>query len=149
MLTSALTLPLLKLPAWVMASIHYLSSLCIRFLFSGGIATSLHWGVMWVLVMLQVDATIATGVGALAGAMANYLLQYYHTFQCDEAHASVFPAYLRVCVIGLCTNAALFHLIFTFALPSILWAQLCTTGCVTLLNFYLYKKVVFHERRCA
>ncbi len=146
LLTFDLTLALLKLLAWVMVSIQFLSSSFIRFLFGGGIATALHWGVMWALVLLQVDATVATGMGALAGAIANYLLQYYHTFNCVYAHSQVFPAYLRTCIIGWVVNATLFHLIITLILSNILWAQLITTGWVTFLNYYLYKKVVFHER---
>lgn len=119
-----------------------------RFLWAGGLATGLHWLVMWWLVQGDIDATLATAIGAVCGAAVNYLLQYFHSFRCAESHFKVFPAYVRACALGWIANASLFYLISHFVLPGLSWAQLCTTGLVTLLNFYLYKKVVFHERSC-
>ncbi|MCP5162925.1 MAG: GtrA family protein [Hahellaceae bacterium] len=117
-----------------------------RFLLSGGLATSLHWLLMWLLIQSGTDATVATGAGAALGACVNYLLQYYYSFRCREPHRVVFFAYVQTCVAGWLANLALFYLLFHFLLPQAAIAQFCTTGLVTFLNFFLYQKVVFHAR---
>ena len=121
--------------------------LCLRFLISGGLATALHWLTMWALVQSSINATISTAIGSIIGAAANYLLQYYHTFRCQEKHVSVIPAYIKVCTVGWLANVIIFYLIFNYLLPNAAWAQLCTTFLITFLNFYLYQQVVFYERR--
>jgi len=120
--------------------------LWIRFLTSGGLATGVHWSLMWLLIQLGMDATLATAIGAAAGAVANYVLQYYHTFKCQTAHASVIPDYLKVVLVGWMANILLFYLLYNYLLNNAAWAQLLTTALVTVLNFTLYHKVVFHER---
>ncbi|HEC05931.1 MAG TPA: GtrA family protein [Thiolapillus brandeum] len=120
--------------------------LWVRFLTSGGLATAVHWSLMWLLMQFGMNATPATAVGAGAGAVTNYLMQYYHTFKCQTAHATVIPDYLKVVLVGWVANILLFYLLYSFLLNNAAWAQLLTTALVTLLNFTLYHKVVFHER---
>lgn len=120
-------------------------TLWMRFIVSGGMATGIHWLAMWVMVEHQFDATIATAVGATAGAAVNYFLQYYHAFRCKERHSTVFLNYVRSCCIGWIANLLLFYLLFNFLFQNVVGAQLVTTGLVTFLNFYLYSKVVFYD----
>jgi putative flippase GtrA len=120
-------------------------ALFLRFLMSGGLATGIHWLVMWEMLELQFDATISTAVGATCGAAINYILQYYHAFRCKERHSVVLQNYILGCGIGWIANLVLFFLFFNFLLPSAAGAQLLTTGLVTCLNFYLYRKVVFYD----
>lgn len=123
-----------------------LVALSLRFITSGGLATGIHWLTMWLLVQRGIDATVSTAIGAAIGAAANYLLQYYHTFRCRHRHSIVLPAYLKACLAGWVANIVLFYLLYHFLIANAAWAQFITTALVTLLNFYMYKKVVFHER---
>lgn len=120
--------------------------LVLRFLASGGLATAVHWVSMWLFILLGLNATLATALGATLGAVVNYLLQYYHTFRCQEDHAIVIPDYLRVVLVGWLANLLLFHLLYNYLLPNAAWSQLVTTALVTVLNFILYHRKVFHER---
>lgn len=122
------------------------AALWMRFLTSGGLATLVHWLLMWLLMYLGLQATPATAVGAGAGAVTNYLLQYYHTFRCQAAHRHVVPNYIKVVAVGWLANIVLFYVLYNFLMNNAAWAQFSTTALVTILNFSLYRKVVFHER---
>ena len=53
----------------------------VRFAVSGGAATLVHWGSMALLILLGIEALMATAIGALIGAITNYGLQYRVTFR--------------------------------------------------------------------
>ena len=51
------------------SSLLTLVKLVLRFLVSGGIATAVHWATLWGLLNLQVEAVLASSVGAFVGGM--------------------------------------------------------------------------------
>ena len=117
-----------------------------RFGISGGLSTSLHWCVMALLTYFQLTSPeIATGIGALTGAVLNYFLQYHFTFKTQREHKLAVPAYILVASLGWVLNFAIFWLLHSklALIPAV--AQVLTTGIVTVSNFILYKTVVFHE----
>jgi len=130
----------------VTSSILNLAKLALRFLLSGGIATLLHWATLWGLVTLQFDALWASGIGALVGAVANYFLQYFFTFKSKRAHQQAMLAYVPTVMVSWVLNLAVFYGLYTYALPNPMLAQVVTTGLVMVVNFLLYKKVVFRAK---
>ena len=115
-----------------------------RFVFSGGLATLSHWGSMWLLILWGLPAATATAIGAAIGAVLNYLLQYHLTFRTSRPHRQAVPAYLLTCTIGWCANLGLFALLQYCGL-AVVPAQGLTTVAVAVLNFWLYKRIVFHD----
>lgn len=116
-----------------------------RFLLSGGMATALHWLLMTALIAVPVPAVLATALGAIAGACLNYLLQYHFTFRARTDHAKAVPVYFLVAALGWLANLGLFAGLHLLLDLNIAIAQVLTTGIVALLNYVLYKRVVFHE----
>jgi putative flippase GtrA len=127
----------------VTTSLITLVKLVLRFLVSGGIATAIHWATMWGLIDLQVEAVLASSIGAFVGAIANYFLQYFFTFKTKRRHKQALLAYIPAVLVSWLLNLVLFYSLYGWLLPDPLMAQMVTTGIVMVVNFLLYKKVVF------
>ena len=117
-----------------------------RFLVSGGFATFVHWAVMGLLVMAGVLPVVATIIGSLIGAIVNYFLQFYWSFSGRAQHGKSVPAYLFTVVLGGLLNAGLFHLMTAYLALNMVLAQLLATVVVAVMNFIIYKRIVFYER---
>lgn len=117
-----------------------------RFLASGGLATAIHWGLMALLVVLGVNAAVATAAGAALGAASNYILQFHITFRARAQHSRAVPAYFAVVCVSWLANQLLFMGLHAGLALAVVPAQGLTTLLVAFLNFCLYTTVVFHEK---
>lgn len=118
----------------------------IQFLISGGSATLAHWAVMAWLLWGGAQALPSTIIGALVGSLLNYCLQFHWTFSGTGTHRKAIPAYAGTVVFGWCVNAGLFYFLTSIAHAGNGLAQVCTSGTVAVINFILYKRLVFNER---
>ena len=116
-----------------------------RFALVGGLATALHWATMAALVAAEIDARAATAWGAVAGAVANYILQRRHTFASHFLHHRPVPRYAVACLLAWALNLALFSLLHALTPLAIAPAQLLTTATVAGFSYLLYSRLVFHE----
>jgi putative flippase GtrA len=121
-------------------------SRALRFLLAGGTATTLHWLIMALLIQLSVEPALATALGACAGLGFNYLAQHAWAFRSRLAHRMAFPRYFASSLIGWCLNLAIFSSLQQLD-TSIVTAQICATALVTLVNFLLSERFVFHEQQ--
>jgi len=128
------------------ASLLTLVKLVLRFLVSGGIATAVHWAALWGLILLQVDAVLASSMGAFLGAIVNYFLQYFFTFKTKRQHKQALLAYAPAVLVGWLLNLVLFYSLYGDVFLDPLVAQVATTAVVMVVNFLLYKKVVFRAK---
>jgi len=128
------------------SSLLKLVKLILRFLVSGGIATAVHWGALWGLINLQVEAVLASSIGAFVGAIVNYFLQYFFTFKTRRRHKQALLAYGPAVLVSWLLNLALFYSLYGEVFSDPLVAQVVTTGVVMVVNFLLYKKVVFRAK---
>lgn len=117
-----------------------------RFLACGGAATCMHWAAMALLLVCGAPPLPATVAGAVIGSAFNYLLQRHWVFVATAAHRKALPAYAGTVALGWSLNAAGFWLLASFFHLDAPVAQVCTSALVAVVNFVLYKKVVFHER---
>jgi len=117
-----------------------------RFFFSGGIATAIHWSVLWLLIIAGISSVVANAIGAFIGAVANYFLQYHITFRCQTNHLLTGASYLTSGVVSWLANSTFFYLLIHNAGLSVLPSQIITTAVITALNFTLYHYLVFHEQ---
>lgn len=117
-----------------------------RFLACGGAATGAHWAAMSLLIFLGAAPLPATAAGAAIGSVFNYLLQRRWVFASTVAHRLALPAYVGTVAVGWGLNAAIFWMLASGLDLNAATAQVCTSALVAVVNFMLYKKVVFHER---
>jgi putative flippase GtrA len=108
----------------------------IRFSGVGVIGTAAHYAVLVLLVqLLSADAVVASSVGAIAGAITNYYLNYHFTFQSNKSHREAMSKFFVVALIAFLANAGLM-LLFTHTLNLYyLAAQILTTVIVLLITF--------------
>ncbi len=118
----------------------------LRFVFSGGLATATHWLLMIVMLKVGTAAATATALGALVGAVVNYVLQREVTFKSKRGHRSALLRYLSVCALLWFANLIVFLILYHTVLPAPMYAQAITTGVVAFLSYILYKRVVFNDR---
>ena len=128
------------------ASLLTLVKLVLRFLVSGGIATAVHWAALWGLILLQVDAVLASSIGAILGAIVIYFLQYFFTFKTKRQHKQALLAYAPAVLVSWLLNLVLFYSLYGDVFLDPLVAQVATTAVVMVVNFLLYKKVVFRAK---
>jgi putative flippase GtrA len=120
--------------------------LVLRFLASGGIATVAHWATLWSLINLQVEAVLASSLGAFVGAVVNYFLQYYFTFKTKRLHKQALLAYIPAVSVSWLLNLIVFYSLYGRLFSEPLMAQVVTTGILAVVNFLFYKKIVFRAK---
>lgn len=114
-----------------------------RFLLAGGAATVLHFGLMWALITAGSRAWLASALGAGVGAAFNYLAQFHWTFASQRQHHRNLTAYLLVCALGWALNLAGFYSLHHILRLPVVTTQLLTSSGLALLNFLLYRCLVF------
>ena len=118
----------------------------LKFILSAGLATAAHWFVMAVLMHLGKPAITATAVGAMVGAVVNYVLQRNITFQSKISHRTALLSYLFVCMQIWAANLLIFYTLHYRIEINAAYSQVITTFIVALISYLLYKRVVFHDR---
>jgi putative flippase GtrA len=107
----------------------------VAFSLVGVIGTLAHYSILYALVEFYGFNPIwASGWGALAGLIVNYVLNYSLTFKSQQSHVQTFPKFALIASLGLCLNLALMALL-THHLYY-LYAQVVTTVAVLIWNFF-------------
>jgi len=102
-----------------------------RFFIAGLLATAVHYSVLFTLFNgFKLEIILSTSIGALCGAIVNYLINYFYTFGSQRKHAHAAGTFFLVAGTGLILNASIvglmFHLLALPALPAQLSATLIT-----------------------
>jgi putative flippase GtrA len=106
------------------------------FVFIGALATGTHLLCLALLVELDAWPPLpASCVGAVAGALVSYWLNYHHTFSSILPHRIALPRFLAVAAVAFVLNGALMAVALgTFGLQYLL-AQVLTTATVLIFTF--------------
>ncbi len=101
-----------------------------------GVAGTLaHYSILYSLVeFYRFNPVVASGWGALAGLIVNYVLNYKLTFNSQQSHSQTFPKFVLIASLGFALNLAMMavltqHLYYFYA-------QIVTTGVVLIWNFF-------------
>ena len=101
-----------------------------------GVAGTLaHYSILYGLVeFYSFNPVVASGWGALAGLIVNYVLNYKLTFNSQQSHSQTFPKFALIASLGFALNLAMMamltqHLYYFYA-------QIVTTGVVLIWNFF-------------
>jgi putative flippase GtrA len=102
----------------------------------GAFGTGIHYAVMIALVETGLCGVLAaTSLGALAGAVVNYLLNFRFTFAVAVDHRISGPKFACIAVSGFLLNALLMQVLAVhYALPYLL-AQVVTTLVVLVFGY--------------
>lgn len=98
----------------------------------GAIGTIIHFTALIFLVSFDWNRVLATTVGAILGAVTNYMLNYHFTFKSKQSHFSTSVKFFLIALVGIGINAIVFSaLLFMHYLV----AQIFTTIIVLFWNF--------------
>lgn len=118
----------------------------LRFALVGAVATAIQYAMLIALVQARLTGpTLASCIGFVISAGANYSLNYRFTFRSRNSHAPAIVKFLLLAGAGLLLNAGLMRLLTVMGWNYIL-AQVCATGVVLLWNFLGNSLWTFSER---
>ena len=120
----------------------------LRFAGVGAVGTAVQYVVLTLLVELaHFHPTSASGIGFVGGALTNYYLNYYFTFQSERRHWSAAPRFFTVAAAGLGLNTLFMAIGAGLLGLHYLIAQCGSTAIVLLWNFSASKLWVFGEAK--
>tara|TARA_Y100001972_G_C7573137_1_gene287639 strand:- start:420 stop:791 length:372 start_codon:yes stop_codon:yes gene_type:complete len=118
----------------------------LRYSFVGLMATSVHYGVLILLVeQLQQTATVATAWGSLVGALVAYTGNRIYTFSSDLSHLVTLPRFFAVAGAGMLINACTVWWLAEAAHIHYLIAQPVATVTALAATFLMNHWWTFHE----
>lgn len=107
----------------------------LSFVLVGGFATGVQYAVMALLIWLvDCPLVLASGIGFVISAVANYLLNARLTFRSKESHGKTLPRFIVTALLGLAINSLLLAFLVSLGMHPAL-AQLLTTLGVLLWNY--------------
>jgi len=112
----------------------------------GVVATAIHYCILIALVQLSaVNPTLASGVGAVAGACVSYLLNYYYTFRSSNRHVESLVKFFAVAGVGLVLNSLCMWLCTEALGLHYILSQMLATGMVLIWTFSANRAWTFHQ----
>ncbi|MEM7212310.1 MAG: GtrA family protein [Pseudomonadota bacterium] len=103
---------------------------------AGSIAAVTHIAVLAGLVeLVNLPATLASGIGFCCAVPVNYGLQHRYVFASKVPHRKAFFRYLAVTLAALALNLALFHTLLKITELHYTAAQILVIGLVFVVNF--------------
>jgi putative flippase GtrA len=114
-----------------------------KFVVVSAAATGSHWLVMAALIAVGINAYWGTAIGAVVGAVVNYLGQRNIVFAHQGSHRQALPRYLAAVGINWLLNLGLFTALFAGLQLPVILSQVLTTAIVAGASFLLYRRFVF------
>ncbi len=102
----------------------------------GATGTIVQYVILAVLVSSRTCGVVAAScIGAVAGGVVNYLLNYHITFRATGSHRQTAPRFFAIAILGIVLNSALMFVLTHPSTMSWLPAQFITTASVLLLTY--------------
>jgi putative flippase GtrA len=109
----------------------------LKFANSGAVGTIVHYCLLWGLVdLLNVNPVAGSAVGALAGSLVNYLLNYHWTFNSQLPHSHTLPRFMAIALFSLILNTLLMVILMSLSKLHYLVAQLFVTAICLMVNYF-------------
>ncbi|HED34430.1 MAG TPA: GtrA family protein [Gammaproteobacteria bacterium] len=115
-----------------------------RFFVAGVLSTATHYAVLFGLYNdLNIELVLASSFGALAGAIVNYFINYFYTFNSHRRHVYAVGSFILVVSSGMLLNALVVGLTFhLLGMPALL-AQLCASLIAFSWNYQAHQRWTF------
>ena len=118
----------------------------LRFAAMGALGTGVHYAILIVLVsFFNHPATLSAMMGATAGALTNYFLNYHFTFASDRRHREALPRFMTMAVLGVAMNGLIVEALTHYQL-NYLVAQIIATLAILSINFMVSRIWIFRNR---
>ena len=119
----------------------------VRFLIVGGVATIIQYAALIGMVeRWHWNAVVASSLGYLLSAIANYLLNYYFTFRSDNQHRVAITRFAAVAAAGFILNALLMELLAEKLHVPYVFSQILATVATLIWNYWANSKWSFGRR---
>lgn len=116
--------------------IAFITGQLIVFTGVGAVGTATQYLILIALVqLLKMYPVIASAIGFSAGAITNYLLNYYITFKSVSRHKIAMLRFFSIALIGLLGNTIIMSFTMKWFHLNYLIAQLFATGLILIWNF--------------
>ena len=114
----------------------------------GAVGSVAHYALLIVLVQtFSANVLLATSIGALAGALVNYFMNYTWTFASTKRHSEAITKFFVIAAVGFVLNGLLMMVLAGHLRLHYLLAQVMTTGVVLLWGFLANHCWTFSEAR--
>jgi putative flippase GtrA len=102
----------------------------------GAVGTALQYAILVALVQFtRTPAVAASTAGAIAGALANYVLNHRWTFVSGRTHNHALPRFAAVALAGIALNGIVMASMLNLVGVHYLLAQIIATGVVLVAGF--------------
>jgi putative flippase GtrA len=116
------------------------------FLMVGGLATGLHYTIMYVLLQANLcSVAYASASGYALSTLLNYWANARFTFSGSHEHARSLPRFLLTAAAGLAINQTVLLALTHLGLPVVL-SQILATTCVLAWNYIINAVWSFRSR---
>jgi putative flippase GtrA len=117
----------------------------LRFAAMGALGTGVHYAILIVLVsFFNQSATLSAMIGATAGALTNYFLNYHFTFASDRRHREALPRFLTMAALGVVMNGLIVAALTSYTV-NYLVAQVVATLVILGVNFMVSRLWIFRK----
>ncbi|PFH09532.1 putative flippase GtrA [Collimonas sp. PA-H2] len=114
----------------------------------GATGTACQYGILVLLVQGGLAGPVpASAAGALAGAIVNYGLNYWLTFQSQAGHLQTASRFALIAIAGIALNTGLMHLLTVPLALNYLVAQILSSVAVLLLTYSANALWTFRSKR--
>lgn len=111
---------------------------------AGAVGTAAQYAILIGLVeALHGNPVVASTLGAVAGAVVNYLLNYHYTFRSERPHAVSLAKYAVVSAVGIALNAVVLAGATTWLGMHYVGAQVLATVVVFVMAFAVNRAWTF------
>jgi putative flippase GtrA len=104
----------------------------LRYAGTGAVGTAVQYATL--IALVQLHGTGASTLGAVAGALVNYVLNHRFTFASDRAHTQALPRFAAVAAASVALNAMVVAVLL-HAGAHYLVAQVAATGVVLVAGY--------------
>ena len=120
----------------------------VTFVGVGAVATAAHYLILIVLVQLyHLNPILASSVGAVAGALISYVLNYHFTFRSNSSHALSMAKFFAVAGVGLVLNSMAMLIFIEVIGLYYLLGQVLATALVFFWSFAANRAWTFRDSR--
>ncbi len=102
----------------------------------GAIGTAAQYLVLILLVQIaDITPVYASSCGLIVGAVINYILNYYYTFESNKQHTETLLKFMLVAGLGFILNGIIMYTGTELIDLNYILVQLAATGVVLISNF--------------
>jgi putative flippase GtrA len=116
----------------------------VKFLCTGAFGTVVHYLLLFILVeAINLNAAIASMIGAIAGAVTIYSGNYFYTFNSKKKHSAAIYRFMLMAGIGTGINGLIVASVIYYFEFHYFISQALATAVVFTINFIISKSWVF------